>query len=182
MAALQFLTLLLTAGSSWWLMCLAKLEVSAELICDRTSCLPAVLQDRQLPAVFRLSCRHADGTTQYIEVKSSAQEHLNTFYITPRELEAAAKYRSKYTIARVFGCPDAKCRPQVPANCRAALLAGQMPERISPRQQKMPCRASQLTHQQLRELQGRTGHTRLLFLQDPVELMKRKLVRLALEV
>jgi hypothetical protein len=136
-----------------------------------------------------LSCRQPDGTTKYIEVKSSAQEQLHIFYITPRELEAAAKYKEHYTIARVFGCPEATCRPAVPTSGTAALVAGDLPERFSPNLKKQPklARLPQkvaqvLTHRQVSQLQGRTGHTRLLFMQDPIELLRRKVVRLALEI
>lgn len=138
--------------------------------------------------VAMMSCRHADGTLQYIEVKSSAQEQLHIFYITPRELDAAAKFRGQYSIVRVFGCPEAYCRPAVPADCAAALLAGKLPERplskkqLANEKQQGRLSARELARQQAAQQQGRMGHTRLLFLRDPVELMRRKLVKLALEV
>jgi hypothetical protein len=120
---------------------------------------------------------------QYIEVKSSALESLHLFYITPRELEAAARFKSQYTVARVYGCPAASSRPELPAPGTAALAAGHLPQR-EPAQQLFikPGQVTQMTHQQIAQLQGRTGRTRVLFLQDPIELMKMKLLKLALQL
>lgn len=143
-------------------------------------------QETGLP--YDVLVKHADGTLQYIEVKSSAQEQLHIFYITPRELDAAAKFRGQYSIVRVFGCPEAYCRPAVPVDCAAALLAGKLPGRplskkqLANEKQQGRLSARELARQQAAQQQGRMGHTRLLFLQDPVELMRRKLVKLALEV
>jgi hypothetical protein len=129
---------------------------------------------------------------QYIEVKSSALDSLHMFYITPRELEAAARFKSQYTVARVYGCPGASSRPELtPSTAElrdflqagGQLAAGQLPRR-EPAQQLFikPGTVTQMTHQQIANLMGRSGRTRVLFLQDPIELMKMKLLKLALQL
>jgi hypothetical protein len=39
-----------------------------------------------------------------------------------------------------------------------------------------------MSHVQLAHQQGRSGRTRVLFLQDPMELMKMKLLKLAMQL
>jgi hypothetical protein len=131
-----------------------------------------------------LSCRHADGTIQYIEVKSSVLDSLHMFYISPRELEAAARFKSQFTIARVYGCPGNSSRPaELPAPGTAALAAGRLPEREPAREILIQADSvRQMSHLQLAHQQGRSGHTRVLFMQDPMELMKMKLLKLALQL
>jgi hypothetical protein len=135
------------------------------------------------PFTRALPNRWADGTVQYIEVKSSATEDLLSFYISPNELKAASKFNSQYTIARVFGCPEPSCRPAAPAARSAALIAGQLPESVAPHNMAIaPGRLARMSQQQLADMKGRSGHTRVLFLQDPIELMKRKVVKLKMQL
>jgi hypothetical protein len=63
------------------------------------------------------------------------------------------------------------------------LAAGQLPRR-EPAQQLFikPGTVTQMTHQQIANLMGRSGRTRVLFLQDPIELMKMKLLKLAMQL
>lgn len=144
-----------------------------------------MLQPRSLVATSTTSsvcsCRYKDSRVEYVEVKATAQDQLQQFYISFRELETAAKYGRAFTVVRVFGCPVYCLRPQL-VQAGVALVPGDL--RVPHQGQQQPAKVKGWGKGRFQHVTppARHQHTRLLFLQDPVQLLRRQLVRLLMEV
>lgn len=137
-------------------------------------CLLLVTTSHTLPL-----SRHSNGSVEYVEVKSSAQEQRHIFYISLRELESAVKYKENFTVVRVYGCPDTSYWPAVGT---AAATTSEAPALVAGRLLERSAKQAQKGRKGAHVVDDRLGHTRLLFLKHPIELLKRQVVRLAMEV
>lgn len=150
-------------------------------------CCWALNEQLLVPLAMLSCCRHPDGHVEFVEVKSTAQVESQQFYISLRELETAAKYGQAFTVVRVFGCPVYSLRPQQVKD-KVALVPGTLRHTINPQQrqtaaaQGVESRRFKRSGRPASAPNGRHQHTKLLFLQDPVQLLRRQVVKLLMEV